>query len=219
MVTEPGHRNRQEAIAMTRTSYPPDVTLAAARAQYFAANHFGSDGGYDDPFVDFKLGPIPFPFPNTEGRRRAVRYHDLHHILTGYDTDFTGELEISAWELAAGCRDFWAAWMLNLGGTAMGALVAPRRTFRAFVRGRRSRTLYGQPLGPLLDRTVAEARRDCLPANAPSDATAGDLALFAAAYLAGSLAGWMFLSGVAALLPVALVTLFRKRRMRAPRQA
>lgn len=32
------------------------------------------------------------PFPNTHGRRRALAYHDLHHILTGYRTDFVGEL-------------------------------------------------------------------------------------------------------------------------------
>src|SRR5579859_5609468 len=179
----------------------PEETLATARAKYFAANGFGADGGYDAPFVDFKLGPIPFPFPNTDGRRRAVRYHDLHHIVTGYHTDFTGELEIAAWELGAGCRAFPTAWLLNLGGTAMGAAVAPGRTYRAFCRGRRSRTLYGRPLPPLLSSTVAEARRHCR-LDAAVEPSASDVALFLAAWVGGSLFGWLFLLTVTALLPI-----------------
>ena len=201
---------------MDATPYPADATLEAARARYFAVNHFGADGGYEDPFVDFKLGPIPFPFPNTPGRRRAVRYHDLHHVLTGYGTDTTGELEIAAWELGAGCRDFLAAWILNLGGTALGAVVAPRRAFAAFRRGRRSRTLYGRPLAPLLSRTVGEARRDCgldeQPAVPPSPLP--DLAWFALAWLAGSLVGWIFLAAATALLPIGFATSLWWRRQR-----
>lgn len=45
------------------------------------------------PWVDFKLGPIPFPFPNTKARVAALAYHDFHHILTGYDTDIRGKLD------------------------------------------------------------------------------------------------------------------------------
>src|SRR5688572_30034252 len=98
--------------------YPENITMREARAMYFQANGFGASGGYDDAWVDFKLGPIPLPFPNTKARIEAVRFHDLHHLLTGYDTDITGEFEISAWEIAAGCKRFPAAWALNLGGMA-----------------------------------------------------------------------------------------------------
>ena len=111
--------------------YPSDETLLEARARYFAANGFGADGGYDDAWVDFKLGPIPMPFPNTPSRKRAVRFHDLHHALTGYATDVRGEFEISAWEIGSGCADHVAAWYLNLSGMAGGLLAAPRRTWRA----------------------------------------------------------------------------------------
>ena len=45
-------------------------------------------------------------FPNTDSRKRAVPLHDLHHILTGYKTDWMGEAEIGAWELRAGCNSF-----------------------------------------------------------------------------------------------------------------
>ena len=119
---------------------------------------FELDGGYDDAWVDFSLGPIPFPFPNSPMRVRAVRYHDLHHIVTGYETDLPGELEISAWEIGAGCGRFVVPWQLNLGGMGAGALFMPRRLFAAFVRGRRSRSLYGMDFEPLLDKTVAELR-------------------------------------------------------------
>jgi hypothetical protein len=75
------------------TEYPLDSTLRDARRTYFEVNGFGATGGYDDAWVDFKLGPLPFPFPNTKARIRAVQYHDLNHVLTGYDTDTIGEFD------------------------------------------------------------------------------------------------------------------------------
>ncbi|MBA2538194.1 MAG: hypothetical protein H0V17_01040 [Deltaproteobacteria bacterium] len=71
-----------------------------------------------------------------------MKLHDLHHVATGYDTTWTGEAEIGAWEIGAGCGRYWAAWMLNLGATGVGMLHAPRREWRAFIRGRRSKSLY-----------------------------------------------------------------------------
>ncbi len=161
------------------SSYDPGMTLREARARYFRDNRFGEDGGYGDAWVDFKLGPVPMPFPNTEGRVRAVRYHDLHHILTGYRTDTLGEFEISAWEIGAGCKDQWAAWALNLSGTAAGVLACPGRTYRAFARGLGSRTLYGEELEEQLGRTVGEVRAERLPAGEPP-AGAGVAARFGA---------------------------------------
>ncbi|KYF68640.1 hypothetical protein BE04_10770, partial [Sorangium cellulosum] len=151
---------------MALVQYDEGLTMREARAIYFEVNGFGADGGYGDAWVDFKLGPLPVPFPNTPARVRAVRYHDLHHVLTGYDTNTIGEFEISAWELGAGCKDFVAAWHLNLGGLFAGLLSAPRRTVRAFLRGRRSESLYGQPFEALLDRTVGDLRRE-MRADAP----------------------------------------------------
>ena len=63
-------------------TYDPELTLREARAQYFALNNFGDDGGYRDPWVKIKFGPLPIFFPNIPSRAWAVRYHDLHHILT-----------------------------------------------------------------------------------------------------------------------------------------
>ncbi len=116
--------------------------LRHARTEYFRQAGFGPDGGYGARWVKVQLGPLPVWFPNTQGRRRAVRLHDLHHIATGYATSLVGEAEIGAWELAAGCADYYAAWLLNIGAVAIGLLIAPRRVWQAFLRGRSCTTLY-----------------------------------------------------------------------------
>jgi hypothetical protein len=191
------------------------MTMREARKKYFEVNGFGDNGGYDDAWVDFKLGPIPMPFPNSKGRVRAVKFHDLHHILTDFDTDVAGEFEISAWEIAAGCKDFGAAWVLNLGGLASGALVrCPARTFRAFVRGRREETTYGREIEEMLDLTVKEARERFAPltGQTPPKATLGDAALFAAAVVTGFTVGMTSLVFGLPLVPVGLAMNFLRRR-------
>ena len=45
---------------------------------------FGDDGGYSKRWVRIELGKIALSFPNLPSRVRAVRFHDLHHVLTGY---------------------------------------------------------------------------------------------------------------------------------------
>ena len=118
-------------------------TLREARAQYFTRAGF-DEGSYSDRWVRLRVLGLPLlAFPNTAGRVRAVKLHDLHHVLTGYDTSWAGEGEIGAWELASGCRNYWAAWYLNASAALIGLLVAPRRVLRAFARGRRERNLYG----------------------------------------------------------------------------
>jgi hypothetical protein len=137
----------------------PLVSLRAARRDYFERNGFGPRGGYDERWVKLRLGPLVAAFPNTAARVRAVRYHDLHHVVTGYATDLLGEAEIAAWELASGCRGFVAAWLLNLSALAIGLAIDPGAVFRAFLRGRRSQNLYGASLDDaLLESRVGAVR-------------------------------------------------------------
>jgi hypothetical protein len=199
--------------AMTAYLARADDTLARARDDYFRVNGFGDDGGYGDAWVEFKLGPIPMPFPNTPSRKRAVRFHDLHHALTGYATDVRGEFEISAWEIASGCADHVAAWYLNLSGMAGGLFAAPRRTWRAFVRGRRSRNLYrGSYDDALLGRRIGDVRSELGLDEPPAAARAGDAVWFALALLGGLAIGLAFMI---LLVPAAIVAnvaaLFRRR--------
>jgi hypothetical protein len=140
--------------------YSDPTPVREARAEYFRANGFEADGGYDARWVKVKLGQVPVWFPNTAARRRAVRLHDLHHLATGYETSLVGEAEIGAWELAGGCEHYAAAWVLNIAAVLLGLLVAPRRLWRAFLRGRQSETLYHLGFEDrCLDETVGELRR------------------------------------------------------------
>jgi len=154
--------------------YAPTLTVRDARAQYFQTNNFG-DGGYNSKWVKVQAGPLPIYFPNTKARVRAVKLHDIHHILTEYDTSLTGEAEIAAWEIASGCKSYYAAWQLNLGALAMGELFAPRRVYAAFIRGRHSLNLYSSVFEEsLLDVEVGTLRRQlkldqALPSANPRD--------------------------------------------------
>jgi hypothetical protein len=172
------------------TTYDDGMTMGAARQRYFDANGF--DGAYSERWVKLKAGPINLYFPNAEGRRRAVRFHDLHHIATGYQTDWTGEAEIGGFEVGGGCGPFVWAWMLNLQAMALGVLMAPRAVFRAFVRGRHARTLYhqGEFREALLDRSVGEIRRELGLDRAAPPASGGDVAAFIAWSVAAL--GWSF---------------------------
>lgn len=137
------------------------LTLATARAQYYQDNGFGADGGDALAWVPIKVWKLTLKIPNTDGRRRAVRLHDLHHIVTGYRTDWPGEIEIAAWELASGCFRWPAAFVINSFGLAIGFAVAPRRLVRAWARGKATRNLYRfDGVDELLPRTVEEVRHE-----------------------------------------------------------
>ena len=119
--------------------------LREGRARYFVENGLPADGGYAARWVVVRALGIPIGvFPNSASRRRAVPLHDLHHVLTGYDTSLRGEAEIAAWELASGCRDYWAAWGLNAVMFVLGLVLYPRHARAAWRRGRGGRNLYSE---------------------------------------------------------------------------
>jgi hypothetical protein len=89
------------------------------------------------------MGRLTLRLPNPPARRRAVFFHDVNHILTGYNTTFSdGEMVIAGFELGSGCGPFWVAWLINLGMYAFGLIACPRPMFHAFVRGRRASSIY-----------------------------------------------------------------------------
>ena len=138
-----------------------EATLRDGLAAYFAANGLPADGGYEKRWVTIRVGAVPvFAFPNTAGRRRIVRAHDLHHVLIGHRTDVKGEGEIAAWEIGAGVRDRTA---LRLGLRVLGFALArwPAALFEAFRRGRSSRHLLERPVDDaLLARSLGEVRHE-----------------------------------------------------------
>jgi hypothetical protein len=140
--------------------YDAALTLAEARERYFEENGFNSS--YDDRWVMLRIGGRTLPvFPNTRARVAAARIHDLHHVVAEYDTSWTGEGEIGAWELARGCGPYLAAWVLDLTAFGIGCVLSPRRMLRAFVRGRHSRNLYAAGFDAArLSQRVGDVRRE-----------------------------------------------------------
>lgn len=154
--------------------YPDDLTVRDARAKYFEANDFG-EGGYEDDWVKLQAGPVPLYFPNTAARVEAVQRHDVHHVLTGYDTTWAGEAEIGSWEIASGCGRFSAAWILNLQALLIGMLIAPAAVLRGFAWGRRTSNLYhGEFEAKLLDERVGDLREQLLLTADVPEPTLGD---------------------------------------------
>lgn len=106
-------------------------------------NHFGSVLGARPPTVPVYTGCMLVPLPNIETRRRYLKYHDPHHLLTGYSVGRIGEGEVSAWELGTGSA--FASPLLgtmNLIALSTGLFLEPKRMWRAFKRGCVSRNLY-----------------------------------------------------------------------------
>ena len=149
------------------TAAGSNLTMAAVLEEHLRGSGLPPDAGESERFAVVKIGPMPYPIPNTRSRKRAVRIHDLNHIVSGYHTDREGELEISAWELASGgCRDYGAAWVLDLAGLLAGLFVCPGRTVRAFMRGRHQQNLY--PYAPDALLTMDVDRAEGLTRTAPS---------------------------------------------------
>ena len=83
-----------------------------------------------------------FSIANPPSRKLAIRFHDLHHVVTGYGTDPIGEAEISAWELRKGIRVFgiYVQAIIFL-GTLLGLIHSPKRVWAAWNRSKGSAQL------------------------------------------------------------------------------
>jgi len=185
--------------------YADHLTVREARRLYFEANGFG-EGGYDAKWVKLMVGPVPIFLPNTAQRVRSVRLHDIHHVLTDYATDWTGEAEIGAWEIASHCHDHYAAWVLNLAAFGIGVFLAPVATWQAFYRGRYSDNLYEYDFREsMLDQNVGELRRQLGLAGVSIDVGPADVLTF----LGWSLASLATLAAGISLLLAPVVLLAR----------
>lgn len=117
------------------------TSVAEALALFRATNDVPADSA-TAPRWFFGLGPLRIHLPNFRWRRRAVERHDLHHILTGYPCSIRGEFQMAAWEFAAGRYPHPGATVICLPLIAGGAIFTPRSLWRAFLEGRRARSLY-----------------------------------------------------------------------------
>lgn len=110
---------------------------------FYARHGFGETPGARPRTVPVYTGCLLVPLPNIEVRHRYLKYHDLHHLITGYSVGRIGEGEVSAWELGTGSLlNSPLLATMNLIALSTGLVLQPRRMWRAFRRGCRSRNLY-----------------------------------------------------------------------------
>jgi hypothetical protein len=177
-----------------------NLPLGAALRRHYAASGLPQDGGHSAThWALVQVGFLVIPLGNFRWRRNALRCHDIHHLLTGYPCTLAGELQFAAWEFAAGRFAHALSTLYCMRPLlGVGALVMPARSFAAFVRGRRSRTLYATPIsGALLAASVGALRQRFLP-RTPPVATMRDVAAYA---------GLALVSLTLIALPLALLAL------------
>ena len=108
-----------------------------------------------------------FPlFVLPETFRDILLIHDAHHLITGYGTDFRGEMELNAWTLASGGYFFNGApwWALGQDGEALlnaihSLIWMPREFISAFRKGWRQHSLYALDVDTALDMDLEDATR------------------------------------------------------------
>ena len=157
---------------------------------FYKQYNLGDDGGQNSPYVRVEMTKkIAFYFPNFNARRKAVFKHDVHHMVTGYTSTYKGETEISAWELASGCRHYWVAFALDMSGLMTGLLFNPLGVYKAFVKGRRTKNLYSDHFTneQIMDMPLASIKEKLLLNNYPENkmGNLADLFLFMLLVLIG----------------------------------
>jgi hypothetical protein len=143
---------------MADSAYPDGLTVREARDRFLVSNGFRVED-YSAPTYAIRIWRLPLRFPNTKAHRWATPLHDMHHILTGYGTDWIGEAKIAAWELRAGCQTL-DVYCLDLAGVILGLFMSPARIWRAFIKAKGQRTLYRDSVlyESVLQMTVGEVR-------------------------------------------------------------
>lgn len=67
------------------------LTLHNELAAFYERNGFGPVLGSRPRTVPVFTGCLLVPLPNIDARRRYLKYHDLHHLVTGYTVGRIGE--------------------------------------------------------------------------------------------------------------------------------
>lgn len=111
---------------------------------FYDRHGFGPELGARPKTVKVYTGCLLVPMPNIEARRKYLKYHDLHHLVTGFGVGRIGEANVSAWELGTG--SFLASPLLgamNLIALSTGLFLRPRQMARSFAWGSSCSNLYG----------------------------------------------------------------------------
>ena len=143
------------------------MTLNDELTRFYQRNGFGETLGTRPCTVSVYTGCMLVPLPNIETRRIFLKYHDLHHLITGYSVGRIGEGEVSAWELGTGSVFVSPTLgVMNLIALSTGLVLEPRRMWRAYRRGCASGNLYRAEHRAAVDAgawpNIAAVRKDFL---------------------------------------------------------
>jgi ubiquinone biosynthesis protein Coq4 len=137
------------------------MTVSEGISVYLKAAGVDPSSTYKEKWSRIQLGPVFFYIPNTKTRQKLLKIHDLHHVATGFAPSPKGEAQISAWEIAQrgwGYSPF--IWTIIIFGVAMGAVICPSDTLKAYRLGRRTRNLFRDYPARYMKMTVGELRRE-----------------------------------------------------------
>jgi hypothetical protein len=153
------------------------LTPAVLLPVFYSEHNLGLDGGHSSSSVRIDINKnFHFFIPNYDARRKAVLWHDIHHLVTGYSAgSFLGECEISAWEIASGCKKYWAAFVIDTSGVVLGCFINPKRVIQAYARGRRTLNLYHDIISKekVMHMKIDDLRRLLLLDKYPYDTSPG----------------------------------------------
>lgn len=118
------------------------------------------------PWLETIVRNTTIPIFPMQPIRNALNIHDLHHILTGYETTLKGEAELAAWELASGgCHLNLVFWIDRVILTLIGLVTHPCATFRAAKSGLSCRNLFRFSIKLLEQRDVDSIKNEIFRPN------------------------------------------------------
>ena len=137
------------------------MTAQDALSRFFVDQGLFPEGSTADDWIGdrwYRMGGVPV-LPLVGKLKQSLILHDIHHLVTGYDTSWSGEFELAGWELGSGgCHTHFFFWFDRIGAFAFGLLTAPRRVLRAFRAGWHARNLYRLDAYRVLRMDVDELR-------------------------------------------------------------
>jgi hypothetical protein len=140
------------------------VTTREALGEYFErqgikTNDQDIEEWLRDNWLRMNLFGRRIPVKPLYGFKQAMALHDVHHLITGYDTTWTGEFQVTAWEIGTGGCAPHALFWLKLGFTfLLGLVLTPTASWYAFARGREQRNLFRFDCREVLAHEIDELR-------------------------------------------------------------
>ena len=118
------------------------MTTREALIGFYKFNRLNLTADFESHCVRVYIGCILAPVPNINARKKYLKFHDLHHVMTGYGIGRVGESQISAWELGSKSCKKPLISIMNLFALSTGFILKPTRVIEAYYRGCRSKNLY-----------------------------------------------------------------------------